>query len=87
MGEAPTQEEMDDIFNPLDADKDEHIDYTEYLSAAISMKRLLIDDKMRLALQSFELSGYFSVKLEELAILLGVPSHEALKSRILTIIA
>lgn len=60
-----TEEEVDHLFEQLDSNGNQTIDYTEFVAAAVDKRRALNDDKIRNCFSIFDKNGDGKIELSE----------------------
>lgn len=66
---------MDEIFNRLDTDQSEEIEYSEFLVSAMDEEVLLSDKNMETAFKMFDLDGDNTISMSEIKTLLSYGSN------------
>ena len=66
------EDEVDRIMRIADTDGSGEIDYSEWIVATTDKKKLLTDDKLRVAFSVFDKDGGGSISADEIKELLGV---------------
>ena len=71
MGQKISEEEINKIFDSLDADKSGSIDYSEFLLAAINQKKILTQQNLKEAFNLFDKDKNGSINASEIKAILG----------------
>jgi len=66
FGKSLTDEEIDDMFNKVDADGNGEIDYSEFVVATMNEKNLLSNNKLHTAFKMFDKDGGGSISTDEI---------------------
>ena len=66
-----TKEEATKMFKKADTDGSGHIDYTEWISATINKKKLLSDNNLKAAFDTFDVDKSGTISIDEIKKILG----------------
>jgi len=66
FGRDLSNEEIDDMFNQVDADGNGEIEYSEFVVATLNEKNLLSNNKLQTAFKMFDRDGGGSISVDEI---------------------
>ena len=66
FGRNLTDEEVDDMFNKVDADGSGEIEYSEFVIATMNEKNLLSNNKLQTAFKMFDKDGGGTISIDEI---------------------
>jgi calcium-dependent protein kinase len=66
FGRELTDEEIDDMFNKVDADGSGEIEYSEFVVATLNEKNLLSNNKLQTAFKMFDKDGGGTISIQEI---------------------
>jgi calcium-dependent protein kinase len=78
--------EFNKIMSNVDADKNDAIEYEEFIAATINLEELLTDENLRIAFNSFDKDGSHELSADEIKSALGLIEEETGKNVINEII-
>lgn len=66
FGRSLNDQEVDEMFDKVDADKSGAIDYSEFVVATMNEKNLLSNNKLQSAFKMFDKDGGGSISVDEI---------------------
>lgn len=74
-GKDMAKEEVDRIFELVDVDHSNEIDFSEFVTATVNRGNLLQDDKLRQAFAYYDKDNSGSISVDEIRAVLGAGKH------------
>jgi len=72
LSPAKIIEEVDNVMNKIDMDKSGQIEYSEWVLGTIDLGKVLMDDKLKKAFETFDKDGSGEITCDEIKQVLGI---------------